>query len=141
EQMMDVLGSILDVLTFAVGALGGISLLVGGVGILTIMTIAVGERTPEIGLLRSLGARRNQVLGLFLGEAVLLSAIGGFAGLVIGAGGAWLLHAAMPALPVHTPVEFVIVAEVVAIAIGLAAGVLPAQRAAHLEPLEALREG
>ncbi|MDH3589434.1 MAG: ABC transporter permease [Gammaproteobacteria bacterium] len=141
QQMMDVLGSILDVLTFAVGALGGISLLVGGVGILTIMTIAVRERTPEIGLLRSLGARRSQVLGLFLGEAVLLSAIGGVAGLILGAGGAFLLHAAMPALPVHTPVQFVLIAEVVAIVIGLIAGVAPAQRAARLEPLEALREG
>lgn len=141
QQMMDVLGSILDVLTFAVGALGGISLLVGGVGILTIMTISVRERTPEIGLLRSLGARRNQVLILFLGEAVLLSAIGGMAGLIIGAGGAFLLHAAMPALPVHTPVQFVLIAEAVAIVIGLIAGVAPAQRAARLEPLEALREG
>ncbi|MDH3589165.1 MAG: FtsX-like permease family protein, partial [Gammaproteobacteria bacterium] len=113
----------------------------GGVGILTIMTIAVRERTPEIGLLRSLGARRGQVLGLFLGEAVLLSAIGGVAGLILGAGGAFLLHAAMPALPVHTPLQFVLIAEVVAILIGLIAGVAPAQRAARLEPLDALREG
>ncbi|MDH3647204.1 MAG: ABC transporter permease [Gammaproteobacteria bacterium] len=141
QQMMDVLGGVLDVLTFAVGALGGISLLVGGVGILTIMTIAVRERTPEIGLLRSLGARRGQVLGLFLGEAVLLSAIGGVAGLVLGAGGAFLLHVVLPALPVHTPVEFVVIAEAVAIVIGLIAGVMPARRAARLEPLEALREG
>ena len=141
EQMMDVLGSILDVLTFAVGALGGISLLVGGVGILTIMTIAVRERTPEIGLLRSLGARRSQVLTLFLGEAVLLSALGGVAGLVLGAGGAWLIHLVVPALPVHTTPGFVLIAEAVAIAIGLIAGVMPARRAARLEPLDALREG
>ncbi len=141
QQMMDVLGSVLDVLTFAVGALGGISLLVGGVGILTIMTIAVRERTSEIGLLRSLGARRGQVLGLFLGEAILLSAIGGLAGLLLGIGGAFLLHAAVPALPVHTPLNFVLIAEGVAVLVGLVAGVMPARRAARLEPLDALREG
>ena len=86
QQMLDVLGSVLDVLTFAVGALGGISLLVGGVGILTIMTIAVAERTAEIGLLRALGAQRRQILLLFLGEAALLAAIGGVAGLALGWG-------------------------------------------------------
>ena len=72
--MLDVLGAVLNVLTIAVGALGAISLLVGGVGILTIMTIAVAERTAEVGLLRALGAGQGQVLVLFLGEAALLSA-------------------------------------------------------------------
>ena len=139
QQMMDVLGSVLDVLTFAVGALGGISLLVGGVGILTIMTISVTERTSEIGLLRALGARRGQILTLFLGEAIVLAAIGGIAGLVLGAGGAWLLHVAVPGLPVHTPINYVVLAEIVAVFIGLVAGVLPARRAAALEPVEALR--
>jgi putative ABC transport system permease protein len=139
QQMLDVLGSVLNVLTFAVGALGGISLLVGGVGILTIMTIAVHERTPEIGLLRALGARRNQVLGLFLGEAVVLAAFGGLAGLGLGIGGAQLLHIAVPALPVHTPWSYVVLAEVLAVLIGLAAGVLPARHAARLDPVEALR--
>jgi putative ABC transport system permease protein len=139
DQMLDVLGSILDVLTFAVGALGGISLLVGGVGIFTIMTIAVRERTNEIGLLRALGARRAQVLGLFLGEAVLLASIGGLGGLVAGAGIALLLVLALPALPIHVPAEYVILAEAVAFVIGLIAGVLPARQAASLQPVEALR--
>jgi len=139
QQMLDVLGSILGVLTFAVGALGGISLFVGGVGILTIMVIAVRERTAEIGLLRALGAGRPQVLTLFLVEAVVLAAVGGLAGLVLGAGGAQLLHAAIPALPVHTPVTYIVAAEVVAAIIGLAAGVLPARRAAAMDPVEALR--
>jgi len=139
QQMMDVLGNVLNVLTFAVGALGSISLLVGGIGILTIMTIAVKERTSEIGLLRALGAERGQILLLFLGEAAVLAAIGGIAGLVLGVGGAQLLTLAVPALPVHTPWSYVLAAEVVAILIGFAAGVLPARRAAAMDPVEALR--
>jgi len=139
QQMLDVLGSILDVLTFAVGAIGGISLLVGGIGIITIMTISVTERTSEIGLIRALGARQSQVLSLFLGEAVVLSAVGGLAGLVAGIGIGQLLSFAIPALPVHTPITFVILAESIAVIIGLAAGVIPARHAARLDPVEALR--
>lgn len=139
EQMLEVLGSILNILTLAVGAVGGISLLVGGVGILTIMIIAVNERTAEVGLLRALGAGRRQILALFIGEAVVLASIGGLAGLVIGTGGAWLLGIAVPALPTHTPWSYVVLAELLAAVIGLAAGVLPAVRAANLDPIEALR--
>lgn len=139
EEMLKTLSNILNVLTMAVGALGGISLLVGGVGIVTIMTIAVSERTGEIGLLVALGAPRRTILALFLGEAVALSALGGFLGLLLGFGLAQLIHLALPALPVHTPLSFVVLAELVAIAIGLAAGVLPARRAARLDPVEALR--
>jgi putative ABC transport system permease protein len=139
EDMLKTLSNILNVLTLAVGALGGISLLVGGVGIVTIMTIAVTERTSEIGLLVALGARRRTILLLFLGEAVALSALGGFFGLLLGIGLAQLIHFALPALPVHTPLSFVLLAEGIAIVIGLAAGVLPARRAARLDPVEALR--
>lgn len=139
QQMLDVLGSILNVLTFAVGAIGGISLLVGGIGIITIMTISVTERTSEIGLFRALGARHSQILSLFLGEAVVLSAIGGVTGLILGIGIAQLLEFAIPALPVHTPWIFVVLSESIAIFIGLAAGVIPALRAARLDPVEALR--
>ena len=138
EKALEVLGSVLDVITFAVGALGGISLLVGGVGILTIMTMSVTERTSEIGLLRALGARERQVLALFLGEAMLLSALGGLAGLALGVGIAQALHLLFPALPVHTPWLFAALAELSAVTIGLAAGVVPAQRAARLDPVEAL---
>ena len=139
EDMLRTLSNILDVLTMAVGALGSISLLVGGVGIVTIMTIAVTERTSEIGLLVALGAPRSTILGLFLGEAVALSGLGGLVGLALGFGLAQLIHLLAPALPVHTPVAFVLAAEGVAMAIGLLAGVLPARRAAHLDPVEALR--
>ena len=139
EQMLDVLDSVLGVLTFAVGALGGISLMVGGVGVLTIMTIAVTERTAEVGLLRALGAGHWQVLGLFLGEAVALAALGGALGLVLGVGGALLLGWLVPALPVAVSPFYLALAEGLAVAIGLLAGVVPARRAAGLEPVQALR--
>ncbi len=139
EQMLDVLGSVLDKLTKAVGALGGISLLVGGVGIFTIMTIAVNDRIAEIGLLRAIGATRSQILGLFLGEAIILSTIGGSVGLFLGWLCGWLLQIFIPALPTHTSWFYAISAELLAAAIGLAAGVIPARRAANLDPIEALR--
>lgn len=139
QQMLDVLNKVLGVLTFAVAALGGISLVVGGVGILTIMTIAVRERTSEIGLLRALGAQRRHILLLFLGEATVLAALGGAAGMVAGIGGAQLLHLAVPALPVQIAWDYVVIAEIIAALIGMAAGVLPARHAASLDPVEALR--
>ena len=139
EDMLATLSNILDILTAAVGARGGISLLVGGVGIVTIMSIAVTERTSEIGLLVALGARRRTILTLFLGEAVVLSGIGGLLGLAAGAGLAQLVGLAVPAMPVATPWQFALAAEVVALVVGLAAGVLPARRAARLDAVEALR--
>ncbi len=139
QEMLDTLGNILGVLTAAVGALGGISLLVGGVGIFTIMTIAVRERTAEIGLLRALGATQRSILTFFLGEAVLLSAIGGLGGLIVGIGIALSLSVAVPALPVSIQPSYTILAEVIAVIIGLISGVLPALRAAALQPVDALR--
>lgn len=139
QQMIESLGSVLSVLTFAVAALGSISLLVGGVGIFTIMIIGVRERTGEIGLLRALGARKQQVLGLFLLEAMVLSAAGGLAGLAGGLGIAALVDATVPALPVSYSPAFIVLAEVLAVVIGLVAGLLPAAHAARLEPVNALR--
>lgn len=139
EEMLKVLGSVLGILTLAVGGLGAISLLVGAVGIITIMTIAVNERTAEIGLLRAIGADRSQILLLFIGEAVVLAGIGGLAGLILGAGTAWLLGVIIPALPTHTPWLYAFYAELLAAVIGLLAGVLPARHAATLDPVEALR--
>ncbi len=89
QQMLDVLGSVLNVVTFAVAALGGISLLVGGVGIFTIMTIAVRERTAEIGVLQAIGARRRQIRDIFLGESLLLAGVGGLGGILLGLAAWW----------------------------------------------------
>jgi putative ABC transport system permease protein len=139
QQMLDVLGSILNVLTIGVAALGGISLLVGGVGIFTIMTIAVRERTPEIGLLRAVGAARGRIAQIFLGEAMVLAGFGGAAGLGVGFGIIAVIELTLPALPVRISPVYVVLAESIAILIGLAAGFLPARKAASLEPLEALR--
>jgi putative ABC transport system permease protein len=139
QQMLDVLGSIVDVLTLGVAALGGISLLVGGVGIFTIMTISVRERTQEIGLLRAIGARRARIAQLFLGEAMLLSAAGGAGGLALGMAIVVFVQWAAPAMPATISPLYVLLSLALAVLIGAIAGVLPARRAARLEPLDALR--
>jgi putative ABC transport system permease protein len=109
------------------------------VGIFTIMTIAVRERTAEVGLLRALGADRRQVLALFLAEAVVLSLLGGLAGLVFGAGVAWLLGEVVRQLPVSFSTPFMGLALGLSVVIGLVAGILPAMNASQLDPVEALR--
>jgi putative ABC transport system permease protein len=137
--MLEVLGNVMDVVTMAVGAIAGISLLVGATGILTMMWIAVGERTPEIGLVRALGASREQVQVLFLVEAAALAGLGGLAGIAIGLGVGAALRLAVPGLPVETPVRFVVAGLLTSVLTGLLSGVLPARRAAGLDPIEALR--
>ena len=139
QQMLDVLGSVLDVLTFAVGALGGISLFVGGVGILTIMTISVRERTAEVGLLRAIGARRRDVLWLFLVEALLLAGAGGIGGIILALVTVVCVSVVAPALPIAPSIEYILLAIAVSGLIGLAAGVFPSRSAARLQPLDALR--
>jgi hypothetical protein len=128
QEMLDVLGSVLDVITFAVGALGGISMLVGGVGIFTIMTISVRERTAEIGLLQAVGAHRRQIRNIFLGESMILAAIGGLAGIALGFVIIGLLGVIVPDLPVSPSWPYVLASVLVATLIGLIAGVLPAWR-------------
>ena len=139
QQMLDILGSVLEVVTFAVAALGSISLLVGGVGIFTIMTIAVRERTFEIGLLRALGALRGQVRAVFIGESILLAGVGGIAGLLVGLLIVEGLKLLFPSIPASYSMPYAIAAELLALLIGLIAGVWPAQRAAMLDPVDALR--
>ncbi len=139
DDMLQSLGNILQVLTGAIAALGAISLLVGAVGIVTIMSTAVHERTREIGLLSALGAHQRQILLLFLGEAVALSVAGGIAGittavmLVVG------LQLVLPALPLQLNLLYLGLSLLLSIAIGLAAGIAPARRAAQMNPIEALR--
>lgn len=139
NAMLEVFDNVMATVTIAVGAIGGISLLVGAIGILTMMWIAVGERTAEIGLLRALGATSRQVLAIFLAEAIVLAVAGGLAGIGLGLGTAWLLSALLPGLPLHTPLTFLVAAVVVSLTTGLLAGVMPARRAAALDPVEALR--
>jgi len=137
--MLETFGNIMNIITLAVGAIGGVSLLVGAIGILTMMWIAVGERTREIGLIRSIGATRRQVELIFLSEAAILALFGGVVGVSIGLGICAALRAVVPGLPLHTPLVFVIAALTVSILTGVGSGVLPARRAARLDPVEALR--
>lgn len=139
NQMLEKMDSVLGVLTMAVGALGGISLLVGSVGILTIMTIAVSERVGEIGLLRAIGAERRTVFRVFLSEALLLSMSGGLGGIAVGVGVVLAVRTLLPGLPVELAWAYLSSAFFLSLAIGIAAGVVPAIRAARLNPLQALR--
>jgi putative ABC transport system permease protein len=139
QQLLSTLSTVLNVLKFAVVALGGISLLVGAVGMVTLMHIAVAERVAEIGLLTALGATRGRIRILFLIESIVLSTVGGLTGLTVGASIAWLLKIFIANLPVYIPWNYVLGALTLSMVIGLAAGVLPAMRAARLNPVEALR--
>jgi putative ABC transport system permease protein len=137
-EMLDVLGNVMDVVSLAAGGIGAISLIVGAIGILTIMWISVNERTTEIGLAKAIGAGSRQILGLFLMEASLLSLAGGAIGIGLGMAIAFGLRLLVPGLPIHTPLPFVLAALVVSLAVGLISGALPARRAAGLDPVEAL---
>lgn len=139
EAMLEVFGNVMDIVTMGVASIAGVSLLVGAVGILTMMWIAVAERTREIGLLRSIGATRAQVQILFVAEAAALSTLGGLIGLLGALGLCAVGRALVPGLPMYTPPLFVGLALAVSLVTGLLSGVLPALRAARLDPIEALR--
>ncbi|MCQ8104466.1 ABC transporter permease [Methylomonas sp. SURF-2] len=139
NQMLKKMDSVLRILTLAIAALGGISLLVGSVGILTIMTIAVSERFSEIGLLRAIGAERFVIFRLFLSEALLLSLTGGIGGIALGILATQLMAVSIPALPVQLAWNYILLAFFISFAIGIASGVVPAIKASRLSPLDALR--
>lgn len=139
QQMLSTLSTVLDVLTFAVAVLGGISLLVGAVGMITLMHITVNERMAEIGLLNALGATPMRIRILFLLESTALSTLGGMIGLMTGSGIAGLLSMLFSDLPVNIPWRYVLAALILSGVIGLGAGVVPAMRAARLNPVDALR--
>lgn len=137
--MLETFDTVMNIITLGVGAIAGISLLVGAVGILTMMWIAVGERTREIGLMRSIGATRKQVRFVFLAESAALSTVGGILGLGAALGLCFILRGAVPGLPVRTPISFALLAVGISLVTGILSGVLPAHRAASLDPIDALR--
>lgn len=139
SAMLESFDNVMRVLTLAVGGIAGLSLLVGALGILTLMWIAVRERTAEIGVFRALGATPNQIFLLFLCEAAGLSAAGGLLGVLGALGLAAGARLLVPGLPVETPWSFVGLALGVSLLTGLLAGTLPARRAAGLTPVVALQ--
>jgi putative ABC transport system permease protein len=138
EQILGVLGDILGILTGVLAAIAGISLLVGGVGVSNIMLVSVRERTREIGLRKAVGARPRDISVQFLLEAVLLTTIGGVAGIGLGIGTA-LLVAALSPVPAVITWWSVALAFGVSAAVGIIFGVVPAHRAGRLDPVVALR--
>jgi len=126
------------VLTAFLSAVAAISLLVGGIGIMNIMLVSVTERTREIGIRLAIGARERDVLLQFLIEAIVMSALGGLLGVLIGLGGSAMAATALK-LPFVFQPGVVIFAVVFAAIVGVAFGFFPARRAARLDPIEALR--
>jgi putative ABC transport system permease protein len=138
EQILGVLGDILGILTTVLAAIAGISLLVGGVGVSNIMLVSVRERTKEIGLRKAVGARPRDISLQFLLEAVLLTSVGGLAGMGLGVAAA-LLTAALSPVPATITWWSMALAFGVSAAVGIVFGVVPAQRAGRLDPVVALR--
>jgi putative ABC transport system permease protein len=139
QQILDIAGQITGVMTLFLGAIAGISLLVGGIGIMNIMLVSVTERTREVGIRKAVGATRRDILLQFLLEAIVLSFLGGVLGISLGIGGANLVSNLTPDLASSVTAGTLALAAGVASAVGLVFGVYPAMRAANLRPIEALR--
>jgi putative ABC transport system permease protein len=132
-----------DVLRYFLLAIGTISLLVGGVGIMNIMLIAVSQRIREVGLRKAVGARNGTVMTQFLIESIFISFLGGVIGIIFGIAISYLIALVIPALgydwTFHVPIESIFVATLVSIVIGIIFGVYPARKASKISPMEALR--
>ncbi len=129
---------IFEALTMTLGGIAAVSLAVAGILIMNVMLVAVSQRTAEIGLLKALGADRRQIVRLFITEALLLSMLGAVAGLVAGVIGSWSIGRIYPTLQVVAPLWAVVAGTGVAVASGLLFGIMPARRAARLDPIRAL---
>lgn len=138
DQQMEVTNKVTGIMTLIISAIAGISLLVGGIGVMNIMLVSVTERTREIGLRMALGARRRDILVQFLIEAVVLCLIGGCIGMLLGIGGAFLV-ARIAHWPPLVSWSTVFLAIAFSAGVGILFGLLPANQASRLDPIEALR--
>ena len=138
DQILDVVGNLTSYFFLAMVALSSVALLVGGIGVMAIMMVSVTDRTREIGLRMALGATRREILWQFLVEAGTLTLLGGGIGIVVGLGAGALLKMGL-GLEATAPLWSVAVACGVSVGIGLVFGLIPANRAARLDPVEALR--
>lgn len=138
DAVQSTFSSIFTALTLALAAIGAISLAVAGIGIMNVMLVSVAERTEEVGLLKALGVRQGQILAVFLTEATLLAAAGALAGACLGWGGVTLLVALYPSLPASPPAWAILAALTTSMILGVLFGVMPARRAALLDPIDAL---
>ncbi|MEW4266134.1 ABC transporter permease [Priestia megaterium] len=138
EEIADSIGNVTRIMTTIIGSIAGISLLVGGIGVMNIMLVSVTERTREIGIRKALGASKRQILTQFLIESITLTLIGGLLGIGLGAGGAALvsLFAGWPSL---ISWQVVLGGVLFSMTIGIVFGMLPANKAAKLDPIDALR--
>ena len=139
QDFLNAFGQVTSVLTLFLGAIASISLLVGGIGIMNIMLVSVTERTREIGLRKAVGAKKRDILGQVLTEAVVLALMGGLLGIGLGAFGASLIHQFVPELDTSITINSIALAVGFSAAVGLFFGIYPATRAAALHPIEALR--
>jgi len=138
DSVLAAFNRILGALTLALGGIAAISLSVAGIGIMNVMLVSVSERTAEIGLLKALGATPHSILKIFLVEAILLSFSGGMIGLAAGTAGVGTMGRLFPALPAEPPQWAVAAALAVSLCAGLLFGVIPARRAARLDPVRAM---
>jgi putative ABC transport system permease protein len=137
--MLTTFQAVIGALSAALAGIAAVSLAVACIGIMNVMLVSVSERTAEVGLLKALGARRAQILSLFLAEAVLLSGGGAAIGIVFGVGMVLSAGAVWPDLPLRPSVTWIVVVAVLALASGLVFGLMPSRRAARLPAAESLR--